>query len=187
MIHLQRSGERHVRAPKLPMIVASPLLRQRLKDKVEERVQFRNGDGRASLPALQTTGTWLERLCTNDKVDEALGITIPDAGQSWKPALELRMTAIDIAVERYVKPIEHVWLAKGMSMQTMLDDGPLILLNAWQSRGVHNKTDRLLIALVNRLKEGLLKWEFALEVKKNWYETFYGEEKKLIREMLDQT
>lgn len=69
------------------------------------------------------------------------------------------MAAIDIAMERYVKPIEHAWLATGISMQIMLDDVALILLNAWQSRGVYNKTDRLLVALVYRLKQDLLEWE----------------------------
>lgn len=93
------------------------------------------------------------------------------------------MTAIELGLGLYSKHIEDAWVAKGISMQMILEDGPMIFKTARKGHidVGYDKTDRLLVALCNRYKEGLWEGEFDLEDRRRWYDIFTDEERSFVR------
>jgi hypothetical protein len=173
-----------VKVPKFPFLAVSPGYRPTRIPEQEHLTLPCSPDGKLTVWAIEWIGAWLQSIC-NSKNDGPLDIPIPDTSMGWAAALELRVTAIELGLSQYITHIEDAWLAKAISMQMMCDDGPLIFETAREEHveGGYDKTDRLLVALCNRHKEGLWEWDFTLEDKRMWYETFTDEERSVVRDV----
>jgi hypothetical protein len=173
-----------VKVPKFPFLAVSPGYRPTRIPEQGHLTLPCSPDGKLTVWAIEWIGAWLQSIC-NSKNDGPLDIPIPDTSMGWAAALELRVTAIELGLSQYITHIEDAWLAKAISMQMMCDDGPLIFETAREEHveGGYDKTDRLLVALCNRHKEGLWEWDFTLEDKRMWYETFTDEERSVVRDV----
>lgn len=93
------------------------------------------------------------------------------------------MTAMTMGMGGYAKRIEDAWLRKEIARKDLFEDGPLVFKTARQGEGVYDKSDRLLIALCNRRKEGLWHGDFRPEDSRRWYEVFSEDERIVVRQV----
>lgn len=191
-IHSQIGHHRHnIEVPKFPFIAASPRYRGPLARAPEQgQLTLISPNGNLKTWAVRRIAGWLKSIFTLTKNDEVLDIRIPDISKSWTKTLELRMTAIELGLGEYIAHIEAAYLSNSITKQQILEDGPLVFQSARKESVsglvtgvVYDKNDPLLIALANRIKEGILYGDFTLEDSARRLEIFSSEERKAICEV----
>lgn len=107
-----------------------------------ESIEYREDEHKITASSIQTIVDWLVKICTEGEIDEAFSVTIPiSIDQSWRSALEVRMTAITMGMGGYAKRIENAWLRKGIARKDLFEDGLLVFKTARQGEGVYDKSD----------------------------------------------
>ncbi|KAF1360946.1 hypothetical protein EJ07DRAFT_154843 [Lizonia empirigonia] len=148
------SGTHNISLLKLPFIAVSPNAREHFEKRLTQtRWNIPSPSGNLTTPAVRAIAKWLKNICIDSEVRE---ISIPNTSQSWKRALELRMTAIELGMGQYV---EHIGVAytKTLATRHVYTEEALVVTRTARAAdklvaGGHEALeDEVLTAVANRL------------------------------------
>jgi hypothetical protein len=127
--------------PQLAFLVTSPRARARLAENPQTR-RFVITSPKLTIRAVRAIAAWLREICVNDEVHD---IVVPDNTVSWQNALELRMSAITLDMESYVRHIEHQYTRSMIGKEINFAEVQIVVNTAC------NEDDSIMIALASSL------------------------------------
>ncbi|KAF9690881.1 hypothetical protein EKO04_011174 [Ascochyta lentis] len=134
-------GTHNIPVPKLPFIAVSPRIRAALSSDPElERITLFSSN--LTPGAIRRMSRWLNSIC---KTAEAGDVRIPNTSLSWRSALELRMTAMELGMEQYVQHVSAEYLRSLVGRELDFDEARVLVKTA------RVKDDGLLVGFTNCL------------------------------------